>query len=159
METLKTAQLDDLDAVRDLNFLLRLDPVTDFYWDGIPYVTSAILEGRCYVIKDHGIVQGAMIIENRDPDSDYPRVSLAIGTLAVAPGARKKGFGSRLVEFAKALAFRQNKRLFVESFFNYRKLDFYTRLGFARAPFKKYNGLPYHVFFMDPGTLPAFPAM
>ena len=159
METLKTAQLDDLDAVRDLNFLLRLDPVTDFYWDGIPYVTSAILEGRCYVIKDHDIVQGAMIIENRDPDSDYPRASLAIGTLAVAPGARKKGFGSRLVEFAKALAFRQNKRLFVESFFNYRKLDFYTRLGFARAPFKKYNGLPYHVFFMDPGTLPAFPAM
>ncbi len=96
---------------------------------------------------------GAMIIENRDPCSDYPSAALAIGTLVVAPGARKKGFGIRLVEFAKALAFKQNKRLFVESFFKYRKLDFYTRLGFARAPFKKYNELPYHVFFLDPGTL------
>ncbi|MBW2593629.1 MAG: GNAT family N-acetyltransferase, partial [Deltaproteobacteria bacterium] len=156
---LEKAQLDDLDSVRNLNSLLRLKHIEDFYWDGAIYVKSAILEKRCYVIRDSGAVKGAMIIENRKPCSDYPADSLAIGTIAVHPGARKKGFGIKLVEFAKDLAFTLGKRLFVESFFEYRKLNFYTRLGFAKGLFKKYNGRPYHVFFLDPNTIPAFPTM
>jgi len=155
MATLEKAQIDDLDAVMNLNSLLRLKHINDFYWDGAVYIKSAIHENRCYVIRDSGTtVKGAMVIEDREPDSDYREESLAIGTLAVHPDARKKGFGTKLVEFARDLAFKQNKRLFVESFFEYRKLNFYTNLGFAKEPFKKYTERPYHVFFIDPGAIP-----
>ncbi len=94
-----------------------------------------------------------MIVENRDPDKRYPRASLSVGIIAVHPEFRRKGLGVQLIEFAKKMAFKCRKRLYVESFFEYKKLHFYEKLGFTKDAPKRYGGKPYHVFFLDPSPV------
>lgn len=156
MCNVEKAARKDFDQVKALNSLLRID-VDDFYWDSDGYIASALTEGRCYVAKEKGFVKGAMIIERRIPDETYSSSSLAIGILSVTPEDREKGFGTRLVEIAKALAFKENKRLFVECFCDYKNLDYYKKIGFSEDTTKEYNGRFYHVLFLDPRNIPAFP--
>lgn len=96
------------------------------------------------------MIRGAMIMEYRDPEKQYPKPSLAIGTLSVRPEFRRNGIGIQLVEYAKAMARQKKKRLYVESFLEFRQLSFYKRLGFQETLRKIYQGKTYHVLFVDP---------
>ncbi len=155
---IEKARKADLAAVRDINSLLRTG-VRDFYWDSSRYAGSAIAENRCFVVRRGGAIAASIILENRNTTRQYPQKSLAIGALAVRPEHRRDGWGTALVEFAKARAFQQNKRLYAESFYEFRKLGFYRKLGFQRAAPKKYRGRPYHVLFFCPRAIPVFPKM
>ena len=157
MDDIEKALLKDLPDAKKLNALLRLSDVKKFYWDTENYVRSAILEEHCVVIKDHSALKGMMIMENRAPQTGYPHRSLAIGSLSVHPKYRNEGLGIKLVEYAKELAFNKNLRLYSESFFEYKKINFYQSLGFKRGASRLYNGKPYHVFFLDPRNIPPFP--
>ncbi len=153
MAIIKTACFNDLNGVRELNTLLK-NPLKkmdarDFYWDKQPYIAVAISENRCFVIKDGETVNAAMIMAHRKPDEQYAYASLAIGTLSVCPEFRKTGLGIQFVEYAKAMARQERKRLYVESFFEFRQLSFYKRLEFKEAPRKEYHGTPYYVLFID----------
>ena len=154
MNIIETACPLDLTGVGDLNTLLKIQLKNivsgDFYWNTDLYIAAAIFENRCFVIKDCGIINGAMIMENREPDAQYPRPLLAVGTLSVRPGFRRNGLGAQLVSYAKAIAKKENKRLVVESFLEFRQLSFYKRLGFKDGPQKEYYGKPYHDLFIDP---------
>jgi GNAT superfamily N-acetyltransferase len=150
MDLIARAHIKDLNAIRELNSLLRIVEVKDFYWDTPRYVRSAILEARCFVVKGENLIKGAMILENRSPHNEHASESLAVGTLAIRPEFRRKGIGIRLVELAKALASRQNKRLYAESFLEFGKQGFYKNLGFKQGDQETYNGRSYHVFFLDP---------
>ncbi len=150
------AAASDIDQIKALNALLRID-VNDFYWDSDEYIVSALKGGRCYVVKENGVVKGSLILEKRDPDSAYPLPSLAIGILSVSSNDREKGFGTRLVEVAKTFAFKETKRLYVECFFEYENLDYYKKIGFSEDTVKEYNARPYHVLFLDPKNIPRFP--
>jgi len=158
MNRIETASLNDIDGVRELNTLLKIPlnniGVKDFYWNTNSYIEAAITENRCFVIKHDfmimgAMIMGAMIMESRNPDNQHPNPSMAIGTLSVRPGFRRNGIGIQLVGHAKAMARNDNKRLVVESFFEFRQLSFYKRLGFKEAPQKSYYGHPYHVLFLD----------
>ncbi|MCJ7773086.1 MAG: GNAT family N-acetyltransferase [Desulfobacterales bacterium] len=158
MTNVEKASLHDFDQVKALNALLRID-VKDFYWDSDDYITSALKEERCYVVKDDGKVKGSLIIERRVSDGEYDQDSLAIGIVTVTSGYQKKGFGTNLIEAAKAFAFREKKRLYVESFYEYKKLDYYKKLGFKEDRSKNYHQKPYHVLYLDPENIPEFPGM
>jgi ribosomal protein S18 acetylase RimI-like enzyme len=157
MNRVETASLNDIDGVRELNTLLKIPlnniGVKDFYWNTNPYIEAAITENRCFVIKYDSMIMGAMIMESRHPDNQYPNSSLAIGTLSVRPGFRRNGIGIKLVDYAKAMVRKENKRLIVESFLEFRQLSFYKRLGFKEAHPKAYHGHPYHVLFIDPSNI------
>ena len=157
MDDIEKALLKDLPDAKKLNALLRLSDVKKFYWDTDDYIRSAILEERCVVIKDQSALKGIMIMECRDPQSGFAHSSLAIGSLAVHPKYRNEGLGIKLVEYAKQVAFRKKLRLYAESFFEYKKINFYQRLGFKRGASLLYNGKPYHLFFLDPRNIPPFP--
>jgi len=154
MNRIENACLQDLSGVRELNTLLKIllknIDVKDFYWNTDSYIKAAIVENRCFVIKNGITIKSAMILEFRDPDKQYPLPSLAIGTLSVCPGFRRNGLGVQLAEHAKAIAQKENQRLYVESFLEFRQLSFYKRLGFTEAPRKAYHGRPYYVLFIDP---------
>ena len=156
MDDIEKAFLKDLPDAKKLNALLRLSDVKEFYWDTENYVRSAILEERCVVIKNSADLKGIMIMENRGPQRGYAHPSLAIGSLAVHPKYRDEGIGIKLVGYAKELAFNKNFRLYAESFFEYKIIDFYRRLGFDTGAPRLYNGKPYHVFFFDPRNIPPF---
>ncbi|MBW1848829.1 MAG: GNAT family N-acetyltransferase [Deltaproteobacteria bacterium] len=158
MTNVDKATRDDLGAVKELNALLRLG-IDNFYWDSDDYIISALKEERCYVVKDNGEVKGSLIIERRSPDGEYNQDSLAIGIVTVISEYQKKGFGTNLIEAAKVFAFREKKRLYVESFYEYEKLDYYKKLGFKEDDPKEYGGRPYHVLFLDPENIPEFPDM
>lgn len=149
MHSVEKATLRDIDSVRALNSLLRI-PVEAFYWEGVPYVESAIREGRCFLVRRGGDIAGCMILERRPPDALYAREYLAIGTLSVQPSSRNGSLGVRLVEFAKRLALEEKKRLYVESFYEFRRASYYCRLGFTQVAPRIYRGKPYHVFYLDP---------
>lgn len=152
MNRLEKAGLEDLNEIRELNSLLKAQlnniGVKEFYWNKNPYIETAITEDRCFVIKDDSMVMGAMIMESRNPDNQYPHPSLAIGTLSVRPEFKRNGIGKQLVSHAKTLARQEKKRLVVESFLEFRQLSFYKRLGFKEGPRKAYHGKPYHVLFI-----------
>ena len=149
--------LQDLSGVRELNTLLKIPlknmDAGNFYWDTVPYIEAAIKQNRCFVIKDGASIKAAMIMEFRNPDKQYPLQSLAIGTLSVHSEFRRNGLGVQFVEYAKAIAQKENQRLYVESFLEFRQLSFYKRLGFTEAPRKAYYGRPYHVLFIDPQNI------
>jgi ribosomal protein S18 acetylase RimI-like enzyme len=151
MHTIEPAVLIDLPALKAINAFLRIN-VDDFYWDEAHYLEAAIQEGRCFVVRPDRKVRGCMVIEKRRPDSDFGRDHLAIGSLSVHPDFRNSNLGALLVEFAKTMARRENKRLIVESFCEFRKAAFYRARGFTETALKDYKGKPYHVFFVDPGT-------
>jgi len=157
MDDVEKALLKDFPDAKELNAQLRLSDVKEFYWDSDKYIRSAILEERCVVIRDSSALKGVMIMEHRDPHGGYAHSSLAIGSLAVHPKYRNEGLGIKLVEYAKELGFNKNLRLYSESFSEYKKINFYQRLGFKRGASRLYNGKPYHVFFFDPRNIPAFP--
>ena len=155
MTKIEKACLKDLGGVKKLNTLLKIQlknpgkniDVKDFYWNTGSYIKAAISGNRCFVIKDNAMIKGAMIMEHRFSDDQYPHASLAIGTLSVHPKFRKNGLGVQLVEYAKAIA--KKKRLYVESFLEFRQLSFYKRLGFNEGPRKEYYDKPYHVLFIN----------
>jgi GNAT superfamily N-acetyltransferase len=159
MNRVETACLNDIDRVRELNTLLKIVHVKDFYWNTNPYIEEAITESRCFVIKGDSMIMGAMIMgamimgamimESRNPDNQCSSPSLAIGTLSVRPAFRRNGIGIQLVDHAKSMARNENKCLIVESFLEFRQLSFYKRLGFKETPQKDYHGKPYHVLFID----------
>jgi len=157
MCTIEKATVEDKDQIKALHSLLRID-VDDFYWDSDAYILSALKEGRCYVVRINHAAKGSMVIERRDPDQTCPHASLAIGILSVSSEDREKGLGTRLVEIAKMLAFKENKRLYVECFFDYGNLDYYKKIGFSEEIVKEYNGKPYHVLSFEPRRIPQFPA-
>ncbi|MBW1681162.1 MAG: GNAT family N-acetyltransferase [Deltaproteobacteria bacterium] len=145
-----TATEADYEAVRTTNSLLRLPDVPGFYWDTESYIREAIREERCMVVKNQTVLKGAMVLERRGPEAGYARESLAVGSLAVRPEYRKTGVGMMLVRYAVQRARQEGLRLYAESFFPYRKVDFYLGLGFRRGPQRYFHGVPYHVFFLDP---------
>lgn len=158
MNSIEKATEHDLVAVKELNSLLKLD-VKNFYWDSEDYIRPAINEERCFVIKEGNEVRASMTLEQSEPDPGSTRESLSIGVLIVHADFRKDGLGTELVEFAKSMAFKENKRLYVESFFRYRQLNYYKKLGFMEGGPLEYNGMPYHVLYIDPASIPSFPEM
>lgn len=158
MKDIQQAALDDFAAIRGLFSLLRTG-VKDFYWDSDKYIRAAIQEKRCFAVKDGHVVKAALIIEERTTETNYPHKCLAIGAISVRPACKKEGAGTDLVEFAKKTAFESRKRLYVESFFEYKRLSFYKKLGFKEGRPKDYQGKPYHVMFLDPLNIPDFPKM
>ena len=153
MKNIESASLSELKGVRELNTLLKIVDVKDFYWDTDAYIESAISENRCFIIKSDSMIIAAMIMEFRNPEKEYPGKHLAIGTLSVQPQYRKNGIGIQLVGYAKEMAAKEQKRLVVESFLEFRQLSFYKRLGFSEAPRKSYQGCPYHVLSVEPVIL------
>ena len=155
MKKVETADLNAIDGVGELNTLLKIPlnniGVKDFYWNTNLYIEAAITENRCFIIKKDSMIMGAMIMESRNPpDHQNPNPSLAIGTLSVRPKFRRNGIGILLVNHAKEMAQKENKRLVVESFLEFRQLSFYKRLGFKEGLSKEYHGKPYHFLFIDP---------
>lgn len=148
--------LNDLIGVRELNTLLKIQlkniDTSYFYWDTNPYIEASIIENRCFVIKNDSMIMGAMIMEFRVPDHQNPNPSIAIGTLSVHPKFRRNGHGILLVSHAIAMARQEEKRLYVESFFEFRQLSFYKRFGFKEGPNKEYHGNSYYVLFIDPSS-------
>ncbi|MBW2285144.1 MAG: GNAT family N-acetyltransferase, partial [Deltaproteobacteria bacterium] len=132
---------------------LKID-VEGFYWDTAPYIETAIREGRCFVIRPDRAIRGCMIIEKRPPDKNFGKDHLAIGSLSVHPDFRNGNMGALLVGFAKAMAREEKKRLYVESFYEFRKTAFYKARGFTETTSKAYNGKPYHVLYVGPGESP-----
>ena len=152
---IRQARASDLEAVRRLNTLLRTG-VRGFYWDSDRYLRSAIARRSCYVAEENREVQAALIVASKLPEGVREQRHLVIETLVVDPRYRGHGIGTELVELAKRLAFDRNRRLYVESFYEYGKPSYYRNIGFELA---HYRGRPYHVLYFDPRTIPTFPAM
>ncbi len=154
----RQAKASDLEAVRRLNALLRTG-VRDFYWDSDRYLRSAIARRSCYVAREDGEVQAALIVANQQPQGARQHEHLVIETLVVDPRFRGRGIGTELVELAKRLAFEGDRRLYVESFYEYGKPSYYRKIGFELDDPAQYRGRPYHVLHFDPRPIPAFPIM
>ena len=96
------------------------------------YVESlAIVEGRdreVHVALEDGELRGFLILNMAGAFAGY------IQTVCVAPEARSRGIGTRLVRFAEARVFRESPNVFLcVSSFNPRARALYRRLGYARV--------------------------
>ncbi|MDY6932803.1 MAG: GNAT family N-acetyltransferase [Spirochaetota bacterium] len=157
MNHIKKATIKDFTTVKELNTHLKID-IKNFYWNSDHYIKSAINEQRCYVIKVKSVIKGAVVLEDGKSENNSKRC-LKIGTIVVAPKFRREGLGTRLVEFVKRIAYKDNKRLRVESFYEYGRLHFYKELGFKEDIPGMYEGKPYYVLFFNPRNIPDFPEM
>ena len=91
----------------------------------------AIVEDRArevHVALEDGQLRGFLILNMSGAFAGY------IQTVCVAPEARSRGIGTRLVRFAEALIFRESPNVFLcVSSFNPRARALYKRLGYARV--------------------------
>lgn len=80
---------------------------------------------EAYVAREDGAVAGFIVINMRGAFIGY------IQLVCVAPSARGKGLGTRLVRFAEERILRETRNVFLcVSSFNPRARAFYERLGY-----------------------------
>jgi ribosomal protein S18 acetylase RimI-like enzyme len=96
------------------------------------YVESlAIVEDRTrevHVALEDGQLRGFLILNMSGAFAGY------IQTVCVAPEARSRGIGTRLMRFAEARIFRESPNVFLcVSSFNPRARALYRRLGYVRV--------------------------
>ena len=91
----------------------------------------AIVEDRSrevHVALEDGQLRGFLILNMSGAFAGY------IQTVCVAPEARSRGIGTRLVRFAEARIFRESPNVFLcVSSFNPRARALYRRLGYVRV--------------------------
>jgi ribosomal protein S18 acetylase RimI-like enzyme len=91
----------------------------------------AIVEDRSrevHVAIEEGEIRGFLILNMSGAFAGY------IQTVCVAPEARSRGIGTRLVHFAEERIFRESPNVFLcVSSFNPRARALYQRLGYARV--------------------------
>src|SRR6185369_9726071 len=91
----------------------------------------AIVEGKdreVHVALEGGQLRGFVILSMSGAFAGY------IQTVCVAPEARSRGIGTRLVRFAETRIFRESPNVFLcVSSFNPRARTLYRRLGYVRV--------------------------
>jgi len=147
-----SATLSDLNRIITLHRQLSLpNPPHDYCWDNPNWLRSEVKEGNLWLLRTRtrqkNYTQGAMCLQLdclEDPDEAY------ITTLVIDPKKYRRGFGRRLVEFAKTRAKKAGKTLLiVESLCKYHAEEFYKKCGFRQEPVKSfYHQYPFHYFDM-----------
>lgn len=139
---IRKAKMLDYPSVLRIAQILFLD-IRGFYWHTGKFISDQIRQGNYFVAEENGNIIGILCVKD---SYDY----LLIETLAVLKENQSFGIGRKLVEFAKNLACRKNKKyLTVCSFYEYGVKDFYLRIGFSllRLP-GTMSGHKYHCFWM-----------
>lgn len=114
----------DYRSISRIAQILFLD-IPGFYWHTGEFTSKEIRCGNYFVAEEGGNIVGIMCLKDSID-------SLEIETLAVSEKNKLSGIGRKLVEFAKELARRKNKKyLTVCSFYEYGVKDFYLRIGFS----------------------------
>jgi ribosomal protein S18 acetylase RimI-like enzyme len=96
------------------------------------YVESLVIVGdrsrEVHVALEDGELRGFLILNMSGAFAGY------IQTVCVAPEARGRGIGTRLMQFAEARIFRESPNVFLcVSSFNPRARALYRRLGYVRV--------------------------
>src|SRR3972149_10636552 len=142
--TVEPAREEDAAEIMNLNTLFHLD-IPDFKWDNESWVREQIEQGNYFVLKEDGILTGAIDLQTRED-------SLSIETIAVRKELQGRGTGRKMIDFAKDQARQNGKpKLTVESFTDYGLESFYKKVGFGKDdPYLgDYQGKPYYRFIMD----------
>lgn len=138
------ANKEDVNDILRLNSQFHLD-IRDFEWDQPDWIKEKINKGHYFVLKQENQVLGAIDIENINKEELY------IETIAIDPDHHGSGLGKKLISFAKNKAQEMGcKKITVESFQDYKLLDFYKKVGFQLddPPIGYHNGQPFHRFIM-----------
>lgn len=93
------------------------------YQASLAVLNNAAKEG--YLVRHDGATVGFLILDMTGPFKGY------IQTICMAPEARGKGLGSRVIQWAEARIFRESPNVFMcVSSFNDNARRLYERLGF-----------------------------
>lgn len=126
---IRQATLEDLKPIKETADLLYIE-MPDFVWNTEEFIKDQIERGEYYVAlssealaKEEQIV-GIVSLRERNR-------MLYIETLAVSKNTQSKGVGSKLVEFAKDFAGKNNfKTMRTTSFYEYGVKDYWLKQGF-----------------------------
>ena len=140
---MKKARPEDLGTIKKIADLLYIE-MSDFVWNTEGFIRKQIERGEYYAIEIDGQMAG--IISFRDRNSIF-----YIETLAVAKDIQTKGIGSKLVEFAKDFARKNNfKKMRTTSFYEYGVNDFWIKQGFRLLEEPgEYGGHKFYRFQFD----------
>ncbi|MEK7607990.1 MAG: GNAT family N-acetyltransferase [Patescibacteria group bacterium] len=135
---IRKARHNDVSAIQKIAATeLKLDFVGfRLHWPTT--IKEAVSGGRYFVaVSEKGII-GIMCVT---PHARY----VEIDTLAVRGDHKRRGVGEALISFIKEKAKKSGlKFISVGSFYEYRALGFYKKLGFTREDRGSWRGHPYH---------------
>ena len=145
IDEIGVAQEENVQEIAGLNRQFHLD-IEDFEWDKPEWIKEEIGKGNYYILKQCGLVLGAIDLQKIDADEIY------IEAIAVDSASHGLGIGKKLIDYAKQRAREMGcKKISVESFESYDLLGFYQRVGFGldNPPTGYYEGKPFHRFVMN----------
>lgn len=120
---IRQATLEDLKTIKETADLLYIE-MPDFVWNTEEFIKGQIEKGEYYVAEDEGKVAGIVSLRERNG-------MMYIETLAVSKNVQSKGIGSKLVEFAKDFAGKNNFKIMrTTSFYEYGVKDFWLKQSF-----------------------------
>jgi len=134
-----------LQSIVDIAKELHLD-IPNFVWDQPEFIQKQIERGECFFLEDGGEPVGVIALRER-------KNGIHIESLVVKKSHTAKGYGTKLIEFAKEFAKdRGHKSLHAYTFREYNILDFYLKRGFTLQEYSgSYNGRPYYCLEMKVG--------
>ena len=137
---IRPAELKDKEEILKTIGLLYIN-MPDFVWSTEPFIEKQIKNAEYFLLEFENKIVGIISLKKK-------KDQIHIETLAVIKEFQKKGFGSKLIEFAKQFA-KENgfKVLQAYSFVEYQAEKFYKKLGFKKLDyFGYYKNHQYHCF-------------
>lgn len=120
---IRQAELKDRQEILNIVHGLYLD-IPRFVWNTEDFVTKQIENKEYFVVEHEGVLAGVVSLRRRSS-------KVSIETLAVRKDLQFKGFGTKLIEFAKQFTKEQGFTiLHAYSFKEYGIGDFYIKKGF-----------------------------
>jgi ribosomal protein S18 acetylase RimI-like enzyme len=120
------------------------------YWDQ-RWVAEGVGNSNQFVLREGSNILGAMcLVTDKRFSEGLSDNEAYIESLAINHEMHSRGFGKRLIDFARKRAIKECKsELSVESFCLYDVKGFYLKCGFELDPEKgELKGYPYYRFFM-----------
>ena len=137
---IRKADPEDLEVIKEIADLLYIE-MPDFVWNAGDFIKKQIERGEYFVAEENGKAVGVISLRERNG-------MMYIETLAVSKDIQAKGFGSKLVEFAKQFA-RKNGFVVLRttSFYEYGVKDYWLKQGFRLLDEPgEYGGHKFHRF-------------
>lgn len=136
----RQATLNDKKGILEIANELRLN-IPNFIWNTDAFIAEQIINGEYFTLEDGDQMVGIVSLR-------HTAKKIHIETLAVKKRFAGRGYGTKLVEFAKQFAKGKGfSKLYSYSFHQYRIKDFYLKKGFMLLDQEgDYRGNKYYCF-------------